>query len=258
MMLFNDESDIVPSLCFDCFLVIYNQPMKQSLDRFILAIPLLFIKQFPYAWIAVIALWTWPPVISGIFLLIIVIGLLLMRWQSRAWISNLRREHAFKDGKFHIDEPDIPWMDSARKIVILLVGAGLLAWLLNGQFRLNFWQIFLLIVGFTLFYQDARFFGAPTTYVITDQGIGIHFIPGHIDYRLFLSFKEISRIEKSVCQKDKNWDLFARTRDTKDGLLMIPKNPNGFTKRIDKLFIVPKDMERFLKQLPHGYGNKIM
>jgi hypothetical protein len=130
----------------------------------------------------------------------------------------------------------------------------LLAWLLNGRFRLNFWQIFLLIAGFTLFYQDARFFGAPTTYVITDQGIGIHFIPGHIDYRLFLSFKEISRIEKSVYQKDKNWDLFARRREVTDGLLMIPKNPNGFTKRIDKLFIAPKDMERFLEQLPHGYG----
>jgi len=228
--------------------------MKQFLDRFILSIPLLFIKQFPYAWIAVIALWTWPPVVPGIFVLIIVIGLLMMRWQSRAWISNLRREHAFADGKFYIDEPDIPLMESARKIMFLLVGSALIAWLLNGQFRLNFWQIFLMIVGFTLLYRDTYFFGAPTTYIVTDQGIGIRFIPGHIDYRLFLPFKEISRIEKSEYQKDKNWDVFARTRDGKDGLLMIPKNPNGFTKRIEKLFIVPKDIEKFLEQLPHGYG----
>jgi len=228
--------------------------VKQFLDRFILGIPLLFIKQFPYAWIAAIVLWTWPPVFSGIFLFIILIGLLLVRWQSSAWISNLRREHAFMDGKFYVDQPPVPWSISIPKIMILLIGAGLLAWLFNGQLRLNFWQIFLMIVGFTLLYQDSRFFGASTTYIVTDQGIGIRFIPGHIDYRLFLPFKEISRIEKSEYQKDKTWDLFARTRETKEGLLMIPKNPRGFTKRIDKLFIAPEDGEKFLEQLPYGYG----
>jgi hypothetical protein len=71
---------------------------------------------------------------------------------------------------------------------------------------------------------------------------------------LFFPFREISRIEKSVYQKDKDWDVFARTRNVKDGLLMIPKNPSGFTKRIDKLFIAPRDMNRFLEQLPQGYS----
>jgi hypothetical protein len=227
--------------------------MKQALDRFILAIPVLFIKQFPYAWIAAVTLWSWPPFFSGIFLAIILIGLLMLRWQSSAWISNLQREYAFKEGKFHVDQPPFPWIDSVRKILILLAGAALLAWLLNGQFGLSFWQIFLIIVGFTLLYRDTQFFGAPTTYVITDQGIGIHFTPGHIDYRLFLPFKEISRIEKSKYQKDNDWDAFVRTKDTQDGLLMTPKNPNGFTKRIEKLFISPNDREKFLEQLPHGY-----
>ena len=228
--------------------------MRQTLDHFILAIPVLFIKQFPYAWIAAVAFWSWPPAFSAIFLAIIVIGLLSLRWQSRAWISNLQREHAFKDGKFYVDEPSISLLDTARRILILIAGAAVLAWLLKGQFRLNFWQIFLIIVGFTLFYRDTQFFGAPTTYVITDQGIGIHFIPGHIDYRLFLTFKEISRIEKCQFEKDQNWDAFVRTKDTKEGLLMIPKNPNGFTRRIEKLFIAPNDRENFLEQLPHGFG----
>jgi len=71
---------------------------------------------------------------------------------------------------------------------------------------------------------------------------------------LFLTFKEISRIQKSKYQKDLNWDAFVRNRNTQDGLLMIPKNPNGFTKRIENLFIAPNDMEKFLEQLPHGYG----
>ena len=119
-------------------LAIYNRIMKQAFDHFILAIPVLFIKQFPYAWIAAVVLWSWPPFFSGIFLSIIVIGLLMLRWQSSAWISNLQREHAFKEGKFHVDQPSFSFMDSARKILILMAGAALLAWLLNGKFGLSF------------------------------------------------------------------------------------------------------------------------
>jgi hypothetical protein len=227
--------------------------MRQALDRFILAIPVLFIKQFPYAWIGVVALWSWPPLFSGLFLAIIVFGLLMLRWQSRAWISNLRREHAFADGKFYVDEAPLSPAISVRKILILMAGAALIGWLLQGKLGLSFWQFFLMVFGFTLLYRDTQFFGSPATYVITDQGIGIRFVPGHLDYRLFLPFKEISRIEKSEYQKDRNWDFFARTREIKDGLLMTPKNPNGFTRRIEKLFIAPQDREKFLEQLPHGY-----
>src|SRR5690349_23314161 len=97
--------------------------MKQTLDQFILAIPVLFIKQFPYAWIAAVVFWSWPPTFSAVFLAVIVIGLLALRWQSSAWISNLQREHAFKDGKFYVDQPSLSWASSARKILILAAGA---------------------------------------------------------------------------------------------------------------------------------------
>lgn len=229
--------------------------MKPVLDRFVLGIPLLFIKQYPYAWIALVALWAWPPVFSWIFLLIVLSGMLMMKWQSSAWISNLRREHAFKDGKFHVDAPGVQPIESARKILLLMAGGGLIAWILNGRFGLNFWQIFLLIVGFTLLYQDTRYFGAPTIYIVTNQGIGIRFVPGHLDYRLFLHFKEISRIERREYQKDRGWDLFARRRNVRDGLLLIPKNPNGFSKRTDKIFIAPDNLDEFMEQLPQGYGS---
>ncbi len=226
--------------------------MKQSLDRFILAIPLLFIKQFPYVWILVIALWNWPPNASAVFLLIIVIGLLAMQWQSAAWLSNTRREHALRNGKFYVDHPDVPIKMAAQRLTILFLISGLLAFLLKGQFDLSFWQIFLLLTGFTIFYRDTMFFGAPTTYVITDEGIGIHFATGHIDYRLFLQFKEINYIKKTMNRQELDWDIFARTRNVKEGLLLVPMNPDGFSKRIQKLFIAPKDMQKFLEQLPPG------
>jgi len=228
--------------------------MNQSLDRFILGIPRLFLKQYPYAWFPAIALWTWPPNLSLAFLAVIAIGLLSIHWQISAWISHMRREHAGKDGKFHVDRPAVPWGRAVRNIAILLAGGGLIASLLKGQFGLSFWQLFLIFVTFTLTYQDVRFFGFPTIYVITASGIAVYFGTGHLDYRLFFTFKEISRIERTRFQKGKNWDFFGRTPEAgADGLLLIPKNIDGFSKRIEKLFIAPQDIDKFVEQLPYGY-----
>jgi len=228
--------------------------MRPFLDRFILGIPRLFIKQFPYAWIVFIALWSWPPNISFIFLLIILLGLFMLWWQSTAWLSNLQRVYAPGDGKFYVDQPSIPLKKAVQNLSILVVVSGVLAYVLRGQFGLNLWQLFFMFVFFSIFYRDALFFGAPVKYVITASGIGIHFAPGHLDYRIFLTFKEISRIERTQFQKDNGWDFFARSKDTQDGLLLIPKDPNGFSKRMERLFIVPKNIEAFMEQLPHGYG----
>jgi len=233
---------------------LYNQPMKPSLDHFILGIPRLFLKQYPYAWFPLIVLWTWPPNISLIFLVIILLGISALQWQRAAWVSHMRRELAGADGKFYLDEPAVPWGRAARNIAILFVGSGLIAFILKGQLGLAFWQVFLILVCFTLTYQDIRFFGYPTIYIITATGIAVYFAPGHLDYRLFFTFKEIARIERTHFQKDKNWDFFARTRDVgTDGLLLIPKDIKGFSKRMEKLFIAPQDIEKFLEQLPYGY-----
>ena len=124
-----------------------------------------------------------------------------LRWQTAAWISHIRREHAGRDGKFYVDQPPVPWQKAARNIAILAAASLLAAFLLEGQFGLSFWQILIMLLGFNIFYQDTRFFGAAVTYIITATGIAIRFVPGHIDYRLFLSFREISRIEKSTYQK---------------------------------------------------------
>ncbi len=227
--------------------------MSTFLDRFILGIPRLFIKQYPYAWFPLVVLWAWPPNLSLIFLAVIVVGILSLQWQSAAWVSHIRREYAGREGKFHVDRPAVPWGRAVRNAAILLAGSSLIASLLKGQFGLASWQLFLIFGGFTLTYQDARFFGSPTIYVVTATGIAVFFAPGHLDYRLFLTFKEISRIERTRFQKDKGWDFFARSQDAADGLLLIPKDINGFSKRIKRLFILPQDIDRFVEQLPYGY-----
>ncbi len=227
--------------------------MKSLLNRFILGIPRLYIKQFPYAWIVFIALWTWPPNFTVIFLLVVLIGFSILQWQYSAWISSLRNEYARNDGKFHVDRPPVPIQRAVQNITILFIAAGLVSYFLSKQVRLPAVQLFILIVGFSLFYRNYLFFGAPTTYVITASGIAVHFAPGHLDYRPFLRFDEISRIERCAFQKDKGWGCFARVPYGKDGLLLIPKNPKGFTKRMERLFIIPKDIDKFQEQLPYGF-----
>lgn len=228
--------------------------MKSFLDRFILGIPRLYIKQFPYAWVVFIGLWTWPPsAIVFVFLFIILLGLSMVQWHHSAWLSTLREEYAPNGGKFYVDRPPVPLRRSVRNISILLAAAGVVSFFLNRQIGLEPWQMFAIITGFSLLYRNTLFFGAPTTYVITASGIAVYFAPTNLDYRLFLKFSEISRAERCGFQKDKGWDCFARVR-ANDGLLLIPKNPNGLTKRIEKLFIAPSDIEKFQEQLsPYGF-----
>ncbi len=233
---------------------IYNLVMKPFLDRLILGFPVLFLKQYPYAWIGFIVFAPSAPSVAALFLAIVVIGILSLRWQSVEWISNIQRQYADKNGKFYVDQPPVPWQKAARNIALLVAGSLLIAFLLKGQLGLTFWQFFLLFFGLMLFYRDTLFFGSAATYIITATGIAIRFVPGHIDYRLFLPFKEISRIEPQDYKPSTDTDLFARTRDIRNGLLMIPKDPRGFTKRLDKLFIAPKDVDQFVEHLPYGFG----
>lgn len=223
--------------------------MKLFLDRFVLGIPRLYLKQFPYAWIVFIAFWTWPPNLSWIFFLVVLVGLFMVQWHHAAWLSLLKEEHASAGGKFHVDQPPIPLVQAARNIPIMSAGAGAIAFYLNSQIGLTAWQVFVIITGFLLLYRNSLFFGAPTTYVLTDSGLGVYFAPGHLDFRIFVKYDEIDHVEKCGFQKDRGWDCFARTQAA-DGLLLLPKNPNGFTKRMEKLFIAPRDLEQFLRQLP--------
>jgi hypothetical protein len=234
---------------------LYNHFMKPFLDRFILGFPVLFLKQYPYAWIVFMALWPRSPSMALVFLAVVVIGILSLRWQAAAWVSQMRTETAGEDGKFYVDRPPVPWRMAARKVALLVLGSAALAFLLQDRLGLTFWQFFIMVVGFALFYQDNRFFGAEVIYIVVAEGIAIRFVPGHLEYRLFLQFKEISRIERATYQESRDVDLIARTRQAGDGLLLTPRDPRGFTRRINKLFIVPNDVEKFVEQLPFGFGN---
>lgn len=224
--------------------------MQQKLDSFILSIPTLFIKQYPYAWIPAAALWTWPPFASAIIFLIVLLGILSLHWRAAAWISSVRREHG--DDPFHVERLPIPVPTAIRNIAILLVIAALTSWLLHQSLRLGFWQTVVMIVGFGLCYLDTSFFGGFVIYIVTGTGIAIYYIPGHTDYRIFLRFKEIrqaARLEQ-IEKIPESWAVIARLRKATRGVLLVPRSPTGFSPRLREVLLTPVDTDGFLKHIP--------
>jgi hypothetical protein len=219
------------------------------LEQFILDIPYLFLKKIPYAWLATVFFWSWPPVFSSVFLAIVLLGLLMMAWQNKAWETRIIREYSNGKTSPLVDHPHAARTFQIRNLVLVLAGGGLLGWLLNGQFRMNGWQWGLLFAGFMLLYRDAYLFGAAVTYIVTDQGIGIRFVPGHVDYRLFFKFSEIRQIARIKVPEriPRSWDVLAPQKHPREGVMLLSLHRGGFSREIQgEVLLTPTDIEKFL------------
>lgn len=227
--------------------------MKQILDRFILNIPTLFIKQYPYAWIAAIALWSWPLNISAVLFLIVAFGVFSLNWREAAWIAETRRQHAPKNETYYVDRLSIPLPRAVRNLAILTAVSAATAWTLGGRLNLTQWQAFIMIFGFGLFYLDTLFFGAVTVYIVTGGGIAIYYIPGHTDYRIFIRFKEMDGVVRlrRIERLPESWTLFSRARTATSGVLLQPRDARGFSRFLDgDVLLTPTNVDEFLKHVP--------
>lgn len=233
--------------------------MKASLDKFILSFPVLFLKQYPYAWIAVVVLWSWPPILSSIFLAVMVIGIASLHWRAAAWVADMRRQYAPNGQSFLVQRVPIPWSDALRRILLLVAAAGLTSWLASELVGLSFWQFLVMIVGFALTYMDGRFFGPQTIYVVTDTCIAIYYVPGHLDYRIIIRFKEIGKVQKleRIEKIEETWSVCSRLRKPASGVLLHPRNPYGFSKQLQEILLTPTNVDEFLKRIPSTLTNEL-
>ena len=223
------------------------------LERFILGVPYLFLKKIPYAWLGVVFFWGQPLTLSGILMAIVLLGLLMMAWQEQAWEARITREFQSGPAKPIIDHPSAPRMFQLRNLLLVLVGSAGVGWLLNGRLNMSGLQWFLILAGFMLLYKDGLLFGAAVTYIITDQGIGIRFVPGHVDYRLFFKFREIRQVirTKVPAKLPLHWDALTPRKQMKEGLLVYAARMRGFSKQFQgELLLAPTDLEGFLDHLP--------
>lgn len=220
----------------------------QIFEKFVLSIPYLFLKKIPYAWILVVALWTWPPIFSGIFMAIILLGLFFMHWQQRAWEDQIKREFRVQ----YRDQPRAPLAYQARNLFLVLAGSAVAGWLLDQRLGFSSAQWALLLAGVMILYKDALLLGASTVYFVTNKGIAVRYVPGHIDYRLFFRYGEIRNItRKNAIEKvPVTWSVLSPTRKVTRGLLLNPRNIDGFSPQIQEVLLTPTDLEEFKKHFP--------
>jgi hypothetical protein len=224
----------------------------KALEQFILDTPYLFLKKIPYAWIAVVAFWHWPPYASAVLMLIVLVGLLMMVWQQRAWETTIQRDLHNGTDRLYFDRPRAARTFQLRNFLLVCLGSGLLGWLLNGRFGISAVQWFLMLAGTMLLYKDHLLFGAGVTYMLTSQGIGIRFVPGHVDYRIFLRYSEIRRAVRVKLPKQvpMRWDILAPRKHPQEGVLLYAASPSGFTSQLQgEILLSPADMDAFLKEL---------
>ena len=187
----------------------------QILEDFILEVPYLFLRKVPYAWVPIVAFWSWPPYLSAIFLLILLIGLGLMLYQQYAWEQKIKRAQIV----IFRDRPQAPFSYWGRNLVLLIVACAALGWLFNSQLGLNGFQWGILLLGIMATYKDTLLFGAGVVYLIADQGIAVRYVPGHIDYRLSFGYEEIRHIVhvRDILKRELDWDILSPTRQVQEG-----------------------------------------
>lgn len=220
-------------------------------ENLILETPYLFLKKIPYAWLFAVIFLTWAPLISAILVLIIALGLWFMFLQQRFWEAKILREHQ-KEGAAYRVQPHMPRKTQIRNALLVLAGSALLGLLLNGRLNMTGLQWFLLSSGLMFLYRDAMLFGASVVYLVTPRGIGVRYVPGHVDYRLFFRYSEINYVSR-VGASDKlpiNTSILSPVRGQKEGILLMAKLMDGFSKEMGHVMLTPDDPEAFLAQLP--------
>lgn len=221
------------------------------LENFVLDIPYLFLKKIPYSWFFAIIFLTWAPALSALLVLIIALGLWLMALQQRFWEAKIQREFQ-KEGTPYRVQPRMPISTQLQNAAWVLAGSLFVAFMLHDRLNMTGVQWFLLTSGFMFLYRDAMLFGATAVYLVTPRGIGVRYIPGHVDYRLFFRYTEINYVTR-VHAGDKlppHTSVLSPMRGQKDGILLTAKLMDGFSSELGQILLTPDDPEAFLAQIP--------
>lgn len=221
------------------------------LENFVLDTPYLFLKKIPYAWFFAVIFATWAPLVAGMLVLLVALGLLFMALQQRFWEAKIHREFQ-KEGTAYRVQPRMPLRLQVRNVALVLAGSLALAFLLGGRLNMTGWQWFLMTSGLMFLYRDALIFGATAVYLVTPRGIGVRYIPGHVDYRLFFRYTEINHVTR-VGAGDKlptRTSVLSPMRGQKEGILLTAKLMDGFSSELGQILLTPDDPEAFLAQIP--------
>jgi hypothetical protein len=219
-----------------------------AVKNFILQLPSGTLRKVSYAWFGVVVFYPWAMLLSSLLAGLLILSLLLLSWQKYIWARKVLDRHTNQVQKPYVDQSRAPFIIQLRNLTLAMFASGLVAYFFGGSLGLSSTQWFLIFIGFFLLQLDLKLFGAPSVYIIIDQGIAI----GCADLKLFLDFGEIHRIEyiQDVKAKSERWTVLAPIQSPREGVLLSPVRPEGFTRLIDQIFLAPKEPRQFLAHLP--------
>jgi hypothetical protein len=214
---------------------------------FILRIPPSVLARVFYAWVPLVAFLAWPPVVSGLLAILLLLGLVLLKAQRSTW-ERLIRQGRLGTGAVRYE--DRPWPPARylllNLVVVLVIGVGL-GYLLDGRADLSGLQWFLMTAGFFLLEQSFTLYWAPVRYFVTGQGVWVLYDAD----TLFIRFEDVAeaRIERDYVVPF-GWGYILAPIRYPAGLRLLPANRAGFKWRVREVVLTPTDLEEFVQAFP--------
>jgi hypothetical protein len=213
----------------------------------LLHIPSSVLAKALYAWLPIVALWDWPPVISGLLLIYLVVSMTLLHIQQDLW-RKLIKTNALDSGEFLYEErlklPLRPLLLNG----LLVVGISILVgYLLRDRLMLSGLQWALLVLGVVCTEQFLLLVWAPDRFLITEGGIWAL----TSTLKIYAGYGQIARVQVArPCALPQRYTYTLFPIQVPTAVFLLPVEKEGFAWFAKELLLIPQDAERLLAQFP--------
>lgn len=213
----------------------------------IMRIPPSVLTKALYAWLPIVALWSWPPVISGLLLVYLGLSITLLRAQQNC-MRRLIKANALDSGEFIYEERLKLPLRPILLNLLLVVGIGVLVgYLLGDRLMLSGSQWALLVIGMVVTEQLVLLLWAPDRHLVTEEGIwGLT-----STFSVFIRYSAIAKVEiVRPCALPQRFTYTLFPIKVPLAVFLLPVNKEGFTWFVKEVALLPQDAERLLAQFP--------
>lgn len=213
----------------------------------ILHIPATVLAKALYAWVPIVALWNWPPVISGLLLIYLAVSMTLLRVQQSLW-RKLIKTDALDGGDFIYEERlKLPVRPILLNLLVVIGVSVLVGYLLRDRLRLSGWQWTLLVLGVVCTEQFLLLVWAPDRFLVTEGGIWVL----NSTLKLYAGYGNIAKVQVvRPCALPQRYTYTLFPIQVPAAVFLLPVEKEGFAWFVKELLLIPQDVERLLAQFP--------
>jgi len=215
--------------------------------HFILRISPSVLAKALYAWLPIVAFFTWPPVLSGLLAFYLILSLTLLRVQQNAWEKYIKADLFGTGPVAHKERFAPPLRAVVLNLVVVMIGGLILSALFAGKAGLSGAQWFLLTAGFVWIEQFLMLVWLPTRYLLTERGVWILSSAS----RLFVAWKDIAEVRLvRNCRLPMSYTYMFVPVKVPIGTYLFPVDQGGFSWRAKNLLLIIKDVEKLRQFIP--------